>query len=159
LRQDISILQVYDYLFGLSYLVPVYNLKLGNKNLQELSPGERGALLLIFYLILDNSDIPLIIDQPEENLDNESVYDILVYFIKIIKEKRQIILVTHNPNLAVVCDANQIVNMKIDKPNKNKVYYESGSIENPNINRIIIDVLEGTLPAFNNREEKYFKSN
>ena len=129
----------------------------GNKTLEELSPGERGALLLIFYLILDNDDIPLIIDQPEENLDNESVYNILVHFIKKVKEKRQIIIVTHNPNLAVVCDADQIIHMLIEKENKNRVKYFSGAIEDSTINNSIINILEGTLPAFNNRDSKYLK--
>ncbi len=155
LRTNKSIEQLYDFLYHADFLQPIYNLKLGTKSLQELSPGERGALLLIFYLVLDNDDVPLIIDQPEENLDNETVYHVLVHFIKAVKEKRQIIIVTHNPNLAVVCDADQIINMRIDKENKNKVIAHSGSIENPEINKRIIDILEGTLPAFNNRDSKY----
>ena len=145
----------YDFIFGADYLQPVYELKLGDKSLKELSPGERGALLLIFYLVLDKSDIPLLIDQPEENLDNESVYNILVHFIKKIKEQRQIIIVTHNPNLAVVCDADQIINMRIEKDNLNKVMYSSGAIEDEVINKAIVNILEGTLPAFSNRESKY----
>ena len=130
---------------------------MGTKTLQDLSPGERGALLLIFYLILDNDDIPLIIDQPEENLDNESVYHILVHFIKKVKEKRQIIIVTHNPNLAIVCDADQIINMQIEKENKNTVKFQSGAIEDDVMNKAIINILEGTLPAFNNRDLKYIR--
>jgi predicted ATPase len=157
LRKGIELSQLYDYIFNADYLQPVYNLKLGNKTLKELSPGERGALLLIFYLILDNDDIPLIIDQPEENLDNESVYHILVHFIKKTKEKRQIIIVTHNPNLAIVCDADQIINMHIEKDNKNRVKYESGAIENTMINKAIINILEGTMPAFDNRDSKYIR--
>lgn len=148
---------LYDYIFSYDYLQPVYNLKLGEKTLQELSPGERGALLLIFYLILDNDDIPLVIDQPEENLDNESVYHILVHFIKRVKEKRQIIIVTHNPNLAVVCDADQIIHMQINKKDKNRVTYFSGGIEELNINKSVVNILEGTLPAFNNRDSKYIR--
>jgi ABC-type lipoprotein export system ATPase subunit len=149
--------ELYDFIYGYDYLQPMYNLKLGNKTLQELSPGERGALLLIFYLILDNNDIPLIIDQPEENLDNESVYHILVHFIKKVKERRQIVIVTHNPNLAIVCDADQIIHMKIDKKNRNKVEYVSGAIEDFDINKSAVDILEGTLPAFRNRDSKYIK--
>jgi ABC-type lipoprotein export system ATPase subunit len=158
LRKGVDLNQLYDFLFSFDYLQPVYNLKLGNKTLEELSPGERGALLLIFYLILDNSDLPLLIDQPEENLDNESVYHILVHFIKRVKEKRQIIIVTHNPNLAVVCDADQIIVMDIEKDNKNKVKILSGSIENENINSKIVDILEGTMPAFDNRDLKYIRA-
>jgi ABC-type lipoprotein export system ATPase subunit len=142
-------------LFNLDYLKPTFKLNLGSKSLSELSPGERGALLLIFYLFLDKDDRPLIIDQPEENLDNQSVYQYLVDFIKEAKRSRQIIIVTHNPNLAVVCDAEQIIHMVIDKVNNNTVSFESGSIENPTINKIILDILEGTKPAFKNRTNKY----
>lgn len=155
LRDGITLLDMYDYIFNFDYLQPTYSLNLGNKKLEELSPGERGALLLVFYLVLDKDDIPLIIDQPEENLDNESVYHILVHFIKTVKNQRQIIIVTHNPNLAVVCDADQIIHMRIDKKNKNSVDYVSGSIENPIIKESIITILEGTLPAFSNRKLKY----
>ena len=95
----------YDFLFALDYLKPRYVLKMGDKELNQLSPGEKGTLLLIFYLLVDKADIPLIIDQPEHNLDNQTVYDVLVPCIKEAKKRRQIIIVTHNPNLAVVCDA------------------------------------------------------
>lgn len=157
LKSGKQINELYDFIFGFDYLQPIYNLKLGDKTLQELSPGERGALLLIFYLILDNDDIPLIIDQPEENLDNESVYHILVHFIKKVKEKRQIVIVTHNPNLAVVCDADQIIHMQIDKKDKNRVNFKSGAIEDIGINQAVINVLEGTMPAFSNRDSKYIR--
>jgi ABC-type lipoprotein export system ATPase subunit len=157
LLKGIEIAELYNFIFSADYLKPVYNLKLGDKSLKELSPGERGALLLIFYLVLDKNDIPLLIDQPEENLDNESVYNILVHFIKRVKEQRQIIIVTHNPNIAVVCDADQIINMRIEKDNRNAVKYSSGAIEDEVINKAIIDILEGTLPAFDNRDSKYLR--
>jgi len=155
LKQGFEVKSFYDFLFSIEYLKPNYKLKLSLKNLSELSPGERGALLLIFYLLLDKQDIPLIIDQPEENLDNQSVYTVLVKFIKEAKKKRQIIIVTHNPNLAVVCDAEQIIYVKIQKENKNKVVVKSGAIENSEINSKIVEILEGTFPAFENRSEKY----
>jgi hypothetical protein len=145
----------YRFLYGLDYLKPTFRLNLGTKTLSELSPGERGALLLIFYLFLDKDDRPLIIDQPEENLDNQSVYNYLVHFIKEAKKRRQIIIVTHNPNLAVVCDAEQVIHMSIDKQNSNTVSFKSGAIENPTLNKAIIDILEGTRPAFKNRTDKY----
>ncbi|MBP9993786.1 MAG: AAA family ATPase [bacterium] len=148
--------ELYNFIYGLDYIKPLFQLKLDDKPLSALSPGERGALLLLFYLFIDMDDKPLIIDQPEENLDNESVYKYLVKFIKQAKEKRQIIMVTHNPNLAVVCDADQVIKMDIDKKNKNTVSFMSGSIENPDMNRCIVDVLEGTYPAFHNRDNKYF---
>ena len=102
-------------------------------------------------------DKPLIIDQPEENLDNESVFRYLVHFIKEAKKKRQIIIVTHNPNLAVVCDADQIIRMNIDKQHGNVVSFDSGAIEDPIINKHVVDILEGTYPAFHNRDCKYME--
>ena len=108
--------------------------------------------------LLDRREIPLVIDQPEDNLDNESVYQILVTFLKKAKKRRQIIMVTHNPNLAVVADAEQIIHVSINKKNKiNDYSFYSGSIENPEINKKVIDILEGTLPAFDNRRIKYRK--
>lgn len=148
-------LDFYDFLYSLDYLESSYQLKLGDKTLSALSPGERGALLLIFYLLLDKDDIPIIIDQPEENLDNQSVYKILVHFIKQAKKRRQIIIVTHNPNLAVVCDAEQIIRTDIDKTKGNLFNLKGGAIEDLSINAEIVDVLEGTRPAFNNRTVKY----
>ena len=148
--------ELYDYLFGFNYLDTKYDLKVDGKDLSELSPGERGGLLLIFYLMLDRQDIPLVIDQPEDNLDNKSVYEILVTFIKQAKRRRQIILVTHNPNLAVVADAEQIIHVSIDKKDRNHDFkFFSGGIEEPRINRAVVDILEGTLPAFDNRRLKY----
>ncbi len=66
-------------------------------------------------------------------------------------------MVTHNPNLAVVCDAEQIITASIDKIGDNAVNYHSGAIENPKTNQNIMDILEGTQPAFENRESKYHK--
>lgn len=155
LKGGYSTQDLYTFLFNLDYLEPEYRLKLGDKNVSELSPGERGALLLIFYLTIDQSDIPLIIDQPEENLDNQSVYKIVVQFIKQAKNKRQIIIVTHNPNLAVACNAEQVIYIQIDKKLKNTVTYISGSLENEEINNAVIDILEGTFPALNTRTDTY----
>jgi predicted ATPase len=125
------------------------------KDIQELSPGERGALLLVFYLLIDRRDIPLIIDQPEENLDNQTALDLLVPCIKEARKRRQVILVTHNPNLAVVCDADQVIHSNIDKAARNRVTYTAGSLENPTNNKLTVDVLEGTMPAFEHRDSKY----
>jgi ABC-type lipoprotein export system ATPase subunit len=155
LRKDTKIEDLYDFIFNLDYIEPQFRLQLGTKQLRELSPGERGAILLIFYLFLDIDNKPLVIDQPEENLDNESIYYYLVHFIKKAKQKRQIILITHNPNLAVVCDAEQIIHMAIDKQNLNKVSFVSGAIENPEIAKRVVNILEGTKPAFDNRRLKY----
>lgn len=147
--------ELYDFLFGLSYLQPRFGLLWRGKALDQLSPGERGSLLLVFYLLIDRRDMPLVIDQPEENLDNETIWELLVPAIKYAKGRRQVIIVTHNPNLAVVCDADQIIHSSIDKRQGNAITYTSGSIEDPTITRRIVDVLEGTKPAFDLRDARY----
>lgn len=147
--------ELYDYLFSLDYLSSRYELRLGGKNLNELSPGEKGLLLLIFYLQLDRKDTPLIIDQPEDNLDNDSIFKVLAMCIRDAKRHRQVILVTHNPNLAVGADAEQIIYVKLEKSKNYKFSYEAGSIENPKLNQRIVDVLEGSQPAFVKRRIKY----
>lgn len=147
--------ELYDFLFSLDYLSSKYELRLGGKNLNELSPGEKGLLLLIFYLQLDRNSTPLVIDQPEDNLDNDSIFQVLAKCIREAKKNRQVILVTHNPNLAVGADAEQIIYVKLEKSENYKFSYESGSIENPKLNRRIVDVLEGSQPAFVKRRLKY----
>lgn len=155
LKQSVEPVTLLDAIFGLSYLAPKYQLKWAGKSIEELSPGERGTLLLIFYLLIDRRDIPLVIDQPEDNLDNQTVYDMLVACLREARNRRQVIIVTHNPNLAVVCDADQIIHSRIDKQGKYKVTYTTGSIENPVTNDLSIKVLEGTRPAFVHRDQKY----
>jgi DNA repair ATPase RecN len=76
--------------------------------------------------------------------------------LKKAKKRRQIIMVTHNPNLAVVADAEQIINVSIDKADSRHDFdFRSGAIENPEINKAVVEILEGTMPAFDNRRLKY----
>ncbi len=146
---------LYDLLFCLDYLRPTYSLRWAGKGLDLLSPGERGALLLVFYLLIDKDDSPLLIDQPEENLDNQTVYKILVPCINEARRRRQIVLVTHNPNLAVVCDADQVIAATLATDGTCALSYACGAIENPATSEAIVDVLEGTKPAFEKRDHKY----
>lgn len=155
LRKDKVASEVYDLLFGLSFLEPRYSLLFQETQIEQLSPGQRGALLLIFYLLVDKGRNPILLDQPEENLDNETVVSLLVPVLSEAKRKRQIIMVTHNPNLAVVCDAEQVIYSCFDRKNASKITYSAGSIENPNTNLHVVNVLEGTKPAFDNRRVKY----
>jgi ABC-type lipoprotein export system ATPase subunit len=155
LRKGATVEELYQFVFGLEYLTPRYALRMGGKDLTQLSPGERGALLLMFYLLVDRDDIPLIVDQPEENLDNQTVYRMLGACITEAKKRRQIIIVTHNPNLAVACDAEQIICASHHPQDGERIDYLAGAIEHPQINRCLLDILEGTRPAFENREAKY----
>ena len=83
------------------------------------------------------------------------VAKVLVPFTKKAKKHRQIIMDTHNPNLVVVSDAEQVIYVNIEKENGNKFSFISGSIEDSEINQKIVDVLEGTMPAFTTRKNKY----
>lgn len=146
---------VYDLIFGLNFLEPRYSLLFQDTQIEQLSPGQRGALLLIFYLLVDKGKTPIILDQPEENLDNETVFRLLVPVLSEAKKQRQIIMVTHNPNLAVVCDAEQIIHARFDRALDSTISYESGAIENTRLNEVVVTILEGTKPAFENRYGKY----
>ena len=107
---------------------------------------------MIFYLALDQEEKPLIIDQPEDNLDNQSVFDKLVPCVLEAKKNRQVIIITHNPNLAIACDSELII---YSENTGNHIEYISGAIEDDNIKGKIVDILEGTMPAFELRTSKY----
>ena len=154
-KQVKDIKRFYDLLFSFEYFDSRYELRLGGKNLNQLSPGEKGMLLLVFYLHLDMEKTPLIIDQPEDNLDNESIFSVLAKCMRQAKKTRQVILITHNPNLAVGADAEQVIYVSLDKAKGYKFSYETGSIECPRINDLIVKILEGSKPAFVQRRLKY----
>ena len=156
LRARVEPHEVYDWLFGLSFIRPKYSLAFQGAEIEQLSPGQRGALLLIFYLLVDKNKHPIVLDQPEENLDNETVVSLLVPVLTQVKNYRQVIMVTHNPNLAVVCDAEQIIHATFDRTEGLKITYEPGSIESSETNQQVVNILEGTKLAFNNRQNKYF---
>lgn len=157
LRQQKKVSGLYDFVFAMDYIDIRYTLRLDGKEISELSPGEKGALLLVFYLLMDTEEIPIIIDQPEHNLDNESVVRLLVDCIRRARDRRQVLIVTHNPNLAVYCDADQVICCHIDKTDGNRIKYSTGAIEDYKINRTTVNVLEGTYAAFDNRRKKYHK--
>lgn len=105
-------------------------------------------MLLDFYLLVDNSQAPIVVDQPEENLDSKAAYRLLIPVIKKIMERRQVTMLTHSPNIAVVCDAEQVIHSEINRADDNKVMYALGSIESETLNQYLLDVLEGTRPDF-----------
>lgn len=155
LKQQRTEEELYDFLFGLDYLEVRLGLRMGDRELRQLSPGEKGALLLMFYLLVDPSDRPLVIDQPEENLDNQTIFSLLVPTVRKAKKRRQIVIVTHNPNLAVVCDADQVIYASHTREGETRITYEAGALENPRMNRHVVNILEGTKVAFDNRRGKY----
>lgn len=148
---------IYKFIFSAEYLDVDYELEFNKKLIPMLSPGERGLLLLTFFLLADTSNLPLILDQPEENLDNQTIKNVLVPLINNAKRQRQVIVVTHNPNLAVVCDSEQIIYSSFNMDEKPKINYVTGSLENFRINEKTVDILEGTMEAFRIRDNKYIK--
>jgi len=125
------------------------NLYLKGKPLKKLSIGERAVAMLKLYLAYD--DVPLLIDQPEEGLDNSYISTELVETLRKAKKKRQIIIATHNANLVVNTDAEQII---VAEYKDGKISYTSGALENSEIREKIITILEGGKEAFENRERK-----
>lgn len=148
-------LDLYKVAF-MDFITINYDIAFNSIPMDQLSSGQKGIVLLKLLLRLDKSTDPLLIDQPEDNLDNKSVYDQLVEEFKIIKQKRQLLIATHNPNLVINTDAEQVIVAEYRKGSKNGyISYESGSIENPEIRDKICKILEGGKDAFINRERRY----
>jgi len=155
LKKNTSLEDVLSYIYSGDFLTPSYHLEWEGKPIDQLSPGEKGNLLLVFYLLIDQGTSPLVLDQPEDNLDNQTVYRTLVPCVRDASQRRQILMVTHNPNLAVVCDSDQVIVASMNKPGNHCIEYVSGAIESPEINAAIVNILEGTRPAFDQRDAKY----
>mgnify|MGYP000973119063 CR=1 FL=1 len=126
------------------------NVFFNDRSMEKLSMGQKGTVLL--KLFLAEGEYPLIVDQPEDNLDNKFIYNELVGAFRDAKVERQIIIATNNANLLVNTDAEQVIVAEFDN---NKIFYECGSLENPNTRAKIIPILEGGKRAFREREEKY----
>lgn len=125
-------------------------IEFNNKALSELSMGERAMVLLKILLALD--DKPLLIDQPEEHLDNRYIYDELTPAFRSAKTRRQIIIATHNANLVVNTDAEQVI---IAEHTNGMLSYKAGTLEDLVIRDSVKTILEGGDEAFKKREEKY----
>ncbi len=117
-------------------------------------------MLLLLYLALDDNDNrPLVIDQPEENLDPKSVFDELVNLFTKAKSHRQVVMVTHNANLVINTDADQII-IAESGPNPHgartlpPISYRSGGLESAEIRKAVCDILEGGESAFQERARR-----
>ena len=118
----------------------------------ELSPGQRSSAML--PLIALSESTPLVIDQPEDNLDNRLIGHVLADILAALKEKRQIIVCTHNPNIVVSGDAEQVIVLHAISDRKAKVE-KQGSIDNDDIVQSVIDIMEGGRDAFRVRQKRY----
>lgn len=142
-----------------------------------MSPGKKALVLLELLINLENSKCPILIDQPEDDLDNRSIYGDLVKFIRQKKMDRQIIVVTHNANIVLGADTEEVIVANQEgQDTRNAQYrfeYRSGAIENDSpvtdsngslvpgilnktgIQTQICDILEGGKTAFELRQHKY----
>lgn len=147
-----------DWLYSTDHITVGYGLKYDGVDIEQLSPGTRGIVLLLLYLAIDaEDDRPLIIDQPEENLDPQSIFQELVHRFRDAKKRRQIIIVTHNANLVVNTDADQVIVAQCGSHRPGQlplITYESGSLENPRIRQRVCDILEGGERAFKERAKR-----
>lgn len=126
--------------------------KYKGKEIYELSVGQRGTFYVCLKLATDPFLKPFVFDQPEDDLDNDFIMHHLVPIFRKIKKYRQVIIVTHNANLVVNADAEQV----IVATNEGEVLsYESGAIENDSIRAKVCNILEGGRQAFTRREQKY----
>ena len=127
----------------------------GMIDINEGSPGQKSAAMLAF--ILNSGQNPLIIDQPEDDLDNSLIHKLIVQSIRRMKNHRQIIIVTHNPNIPVLGDAEGII--ILERNSEGKVTFrkgkKAGCVEEKVIREGICEIMEGGTVAFKKRAEKY----
>ena len=147
-----------QWLYSTNHISIEYGISYDGTDIRKLSPGTRGIVLVLLYLALDNDDDrPLIIDQPEENLDPKSVYDELVPLFQAAKRRRQVIMVTHNANLVVNTDADQIIVAEVGTSTGGglpPIRYESGGLDEKRMRRLVCDILEGGELAFRDRARR-----
>lgn len=171
--QETALREVLDNWYNI-----VYRVRMDDDLIEHMSPGKKALVLLKILISLAESKCPILIDQPEDDLDNRSIFKELITFIKEKKIDRQIIIVTHNANIVLGSDAENIIianQMGKDVPNKKKKFeYRSGAIENNSsiykvdgktkedgvlsqqgIQQHICDILEGGEQAFEIRKKKY----
>ena len=147
-----------EWLFSTDHIGIQYGIEYDGVDIRRLSPGTRGIVLLLLYLALDDADgRPLVIDQPEENLDPKSVFEELVGLFVEAKSNRQVIIVTHNANLVVNTDADQVIIAEAGPHPHGSlppISYKSGGLENTEIRKAVCNILEGGERAFQERARR-----
>lgn len=136
----------------LTYRIPdKFDIIYRGRPLNEHSLGQRASALIIFLLTLKESDL-IIIDQPEDDLDNQTIYNDVIKVLKELKNSSQFIFATHNPNIPVLGDCEQVISCKYDA---NSIQTNIGSVDNQFIRSEIVNIMEGGQEAFNNRKRIY----
>ena len=159
LAHDVSLGSFVDWLFSTDHVRVEYGIRYDGVDLRHLSPGTRGIVLLILYLAIDEWDSrPIIADQPEENLDPQSIFDDLVGYFRQACRRRQVIIVTHNANLVVNTDADQVIvasSQRVADQALPRFTYEAGPLEDRAIRGKVCRILEGGRRAFLKRARRY----
>jgi chromosome segregation protein len=136
----------------LPYQVPNrYVIKYRGKELQHHSLGQRASALILFILSQKENDV-IIVDQPEDDLDNQTIYEDVIKLVRQIKSSVQFIFATHNPNIPVLGDADQVHACSFAD---DRISIESGSIDDPDTQKNIVNIMEGGEEAFLRRKEIY----
>ena len=117
------------------------------RSIKEGSPGQKTAALLAF--LLSYGQEPLVLDQPEDDLDNQLIYDLIVAQLREVKRQRQILVVTHNANIVVNGDSELVVALSVQSGETKQEC--TGSLQEQNIRDSICDVMEGGREAFEQR--------
>lgn len=173
LTKDTSLQTLLTTLIAINYYSITYKVKYENDDLESMSEGKKAFIILRLLLDFDDSVWPILIDQPEDDLDNRAIYTDLVTYLRDKKTKRQIILVTHNPNIVVGADSELVIvankhGSKNENPSKTKFCYYGDTLEasftdkeektvlyKQGIKEHICEILEGGDAAFKLREKKY----
>lgn len=136
----------------LTFQVPnKFTIMYRGKELQHHSLGQRASALILFVLSQQENDV-IIIDQPEDDLDNQTIYEDVIKLIRQMKPGVQFIFATHNPNIPVLGDAEQVHACSFMD---DKVSVCSGSVDNQGTQTTIVNIMEGGQEAFNRRKEIY----
>jgi hypothetical protein len=147
-----------QWLYSTKHISIEYAISYDGTDIRKLSPGTRGIVLILLYPALDDEDDrPLIIDQPEENLDPKSVYDELVPLFQAAKRRRQVIMVTHNANLVINTDTDQIIIAEVGTATGGglpPISYDSGGLDEKRVRKLVCDILEGGELAFRDRARR-----
>ena len=145
-----------QYLLSLKELlisqVPnTYDVTYREKPLRSHSLGQRASAMMLFILSQNENDL-LLIDQPEDDLDNQTIYEDVVKLVRKMKPNQQFIFATHNANFPVLGDSDQLISCELSE---NKIDLHIGPIDNKISQQKIVKVMEGGAEAFNRRKSIY----
>lgn len=126
-------------------------IKYHGKPIAKHSIGQRASALVLFILSQKDNNL-IMIDQPEDDLDNQVIYNEIITKVKERKPEVQFIFATHNANIPVLGDSEQVIAVSYDEKN---IIAETGSIDSKEIQNKIVDIMEGGQEAFNKRTQIY----